>query len=121
MHTPRKYPRFPITGSAVVKTGYSHFEFPGSIEMFSRGGIGISTQVMIEKGTAIFLEVDINTGSRSTKVQLSGVVKNFTVWGEKKLLGVQFDEEISPDHEPGIYDYLGCLEKELIKDFNHFS
>jgi hypothetical protein len=121
MHTPRKYPRFPITGSAVVKTGFNQFEFPGSIEKISRCGIGISTQVIIEKGTPIFLEVDINTGSRSSKVHLSGVVKNFSEWGEMNLLGVQFDQEISPDHEPGIYDYLGCLEKELIKEFNHFS
>ncbi|MBI1823309.1 MAG: PilZ domain-containing protein [Nitrospirae bacterium] len=121
MHTPRKYPRFPITGSAVVKTGYSQLEFPGSIEMFSRCGVGISTQVVIQKGTPIFLEADIHTGSRTSRVLLSGVVKNFTEWGEKNLIGVQFDQEISPDHEPRLYDYLGCLEKELIKEFNRFS
>jgi hypothetical protein len=117
MFTRRKYPRFPVSGSAVVKTSASSVEFPGSIEMCSKGGVGICTDVIIEKGTPISLEIDIHTGSDFSKCRLTGVVKDFSEWGEKGLLGVAFDKEISADNEPHLYHYLGILEKEFITDY----
>ncbi len=121
MFTRRKYPRFPVSGSAVVKTSANRVEFPGSIEMCSRGGIGIYTDVMIEKGTPISLDIDIDTGPYSSKCRLTGVVKDFSEWGEKGLLGVAFDKEINAENEPHLYHYLGLLEKELITEYKERS
>jgi PilZ domain-containing protein len=121
MYIQRKYPRFPVSASAIVKTSSDRVKFPGSIEMFSRSGAGIYTNVMVEKGTSIQLEIDIYTGAQSSKCHLSGRVKNFTEWGEKGLLGVQFDQEIGPQNEPALYDYLECLERELITEYKKSS
>lgn len=117
MFVKRKYPRFPVTGSAIIKASSNRVKFPGSIEMFSRNGIGIYTNVVIEKETPIQLEIDIYTGSYSSKCHLNGRVKSISDWGGKNLLGVLFDREISRDNEPHLFSYLGCLEKELIIDY----
>jgi hypothetical protein len=117
MFTRRKYPRFPVSGSAVVRTAVQRIEFPGSVEMCSKGGVGIYTDVMIAEGTPISLEIDIDTGSESSKIRMNGVVKNYSEWGEKGLLGVAFDKEISEDNEPHLYHYLGILEKEFISEY----
>ena len=121
MFTRRKYPRFPVSGEAIVRTASKDVVFPGSIERFSRGGLGIYTNVSVERGTPIRLEVSIFTGTESSKHLMTGVVKNFSKWGEKGLLGVEFEQEIGPHHEPHLYQYLGILERELIKDYNRLD
>jgi len=117
MYTRRKHPRFPVSGSAVIKTGKDKVEFPGQIEMFSKRGMGIFTDVSIERGTPITLEVNIYTGPDSEKTSLTATVKNFSEWGEKGLLGVEFDQEISAKFEPLLNEYLCQLEKEFITEY----
>ncbi len=117
MFTKRKYPRFSVSGFAIVNIPENEREFLGPVEMISQGGAGIYTDEKLEKGTSISLVVDIFTGSNVSSCNLTGVVKNFVQWKEKGLLGVQFDKEIDSNNDPHLYQYLTLLEKQFITEY----
>lgn len=117
MHTPRKFPRFPVSGSATVKVSENEIAFQGAIERLSQGGVGICAEVNVKTGTPVTLEINVCTESGSPEASITGVIKSFSNWGDKRLIGIQFDRKIDSENEPQIYQLLSVLEKELITDY----
>ncbi|MBI1819184.1 MAG: PilZ domain-containing protein [Nitrospirae bacterium] len=109
----RKYSRFPMSGLVVVKVPSLNLQFSGMIELIAFGGIGIYTREKVNQGSPVLLQIIGFAGSNTSNYNLTGVVRNTDRQKEFGVLGIQFDQPISSNEQPILYDFLTREEKKL--------
>ena len=102
-----------MSGLVVVKVPSLNLQFSGMIELIALGGIGIYTREKVNQGAPVLLQIVSFAGSNTSNYNLTGVVRNADRQNEFGVLGIQFDQPISSNEQPILYDFLIREEKKL--------
>lgn len=112
----RKHQRYPFNAIAVVqeKTGSAGKTIPTLTQNISLSGIEFHSYIDIEEGTHVRVELKF-TDNKGFSV--TDVIEGRIVWqsyrGNFSAMGLSFDEQLSPDHNPVLYEYFRNVSKPL--------
>ena len=95
----RRYRRYLVLGQAVIR-GHDT-RSPGGlttqVNNISQGGMGVYTNVRMEKATPVSVELLFHCSNRIGKDVLVGSVASVSRIGSDFFVGIAFDKEISYD------------------------
>ena len=95
----RRYRRYLVSGQAVIK-GYdtrSPWGLTTQVNNISQGGMGVYTNVRMEKATPVSIELLFHCSNWIGKDVLAGRVASVSSIGSDFFVGIAFDNEISYD------------------------
>jgi hypothetical protein len=120
MKDDRQHLRYPITATAVIKQKdrkeASPIETVLAISNISRSGLGLYSYAPLSTGATVSMDISFVSPSGGTR---SETVEGKIIWssefgkaGEKGglyFIGIAFDEELSPEGHPSLYEYLDTV------------
>ncbi len=108
----RRSKRFPIFAIAeIVPAGEEEKETVSTmVDNISQHGIGLYSFSPLEKGTKVALRIKfINKDGSEKEDSLSGKIVWSMRYHDLYLIGIAFDNELSPQTNPSLYEYYQSI------------
>lgn len=112
----RRHPRYPVFATAVIRykddMSAEPIETLAAIANISEWGLGIYSYTPIEKGKAVSIDI---TFLSHENVEQHDRVEGKVAWSYQRdalhILGISFDEALSLDRQPFLYDHFWNVVK----------
>ncbi len=106
----RSRQRFPILATALIKVNSDRdaASFESMIANISHSGLGVYSYIPIEENTPVSIKITFHSIQElEHKDALEGRIVHSAKLGKIYYLGIKFNEELSRDQHPFLYNYLG--------------
>ncbi len=108
----RKHSRYRLFAVAIIeaKGKKAETQVTAHIENLSESGMGVYVSKPVDNGTPVKIEIKFtNVMGKKMKDTITGKVAWHQEQGELHYLGLEFDEKLTSDNYPLLYDYF-CKE-----------